>query len=68
MALVNMLKSLKEMEKEPMLADRESLENSNVIASASNCSTRPVSRLHNCMSKLYSLCKETDSVGTSYMA
>ena len=66
--LENNLKSLKELkktkkikerelekEKEPMLADRESLENSNVIASGSNCSTRPVSRLHNCTSKLYSL-------------
>jgi hypothetical protein len=80
-ALENMLKSLKEVgktkrikekelekEKKPMLVDRESLENSNVIASGSNCSARHVSQLHNCTSKLYSLSKETDSVGTSYMA
>ncbi|KEH42606.1 hypothetical protein MTR_1g070430 [Medicago truncatula] len=79
--LENNLKSLKELkktkkieekelekEKESMLADRESLENSNVIVSSSNCSARPVSRLHNCTSKLYSLSKETNSVGTSYMA
>ncbi|AES82679.2 hypothetical protein MTR_7g116170 [Medicago truncatula] len=51
-----------------MLADRESLENSNVIISSSNCSARPVSRLHNCTSKLYSFSKEINSVGTSYMA
>lgn len=79
--LENNLKSLKELkktkkikekelekEKESTVADRESLENSNVIVSSSNCSARPVSRLHNCTSKLYSLSKETNSVGTSYMA
>lgn len=51
-----------------MLADRESLENSNVNISSSNYSARPVSRLHNCTSKLYSFSKEINSVGTSYMA
>lgn len=79
--LENNLKSLKELkktkkikekelekEKESTVADRESLENSNVIVSSSNCSARPVSRLHNCTSKLYSFSKEINSVGTSYMA